>query len=34
VETWQVWYQHGKEIGRTLLCNSNYKAYQETIEWN
>lgn len=34
VETWQVWYQGGKEIRRELLCTSNYKAYQETIEYN
>ncbi|MBQ8159696.1 MAG: VanW family protein [Clostridia bacterium] len=34
VETWQVWYQGGKEISRNLLCKSTYRAYQETIEYN
>ena len=34
VETWQVWYQNGQEVGRTLLCTSNYRMYQQTIEWN
>ena len=34
VDTWQVWYQAGKEIKREKLCTSTYKAYQETIEYN
>lgn len=34
VETYQVWYQNGKEIDRNLLCTSTYKAYQETVEYN
>ncbi len=33
-ETYQVWYQNGKEIKRELLCTSTYKAYQKTVEWN
>ena len=33
-ETYQVWYQNGKEIKRELLCTSTYKAYQETVEYN
>ena len=34
VETWQIWYQNGQEVDRKLLCTSNYKMYQQTIEWN
>ena len=34
VETWQIWYKDGQEFKRSLLCNSTYKAYQETVEWN
>lgn len=34
VETYQVWYQNGQEYKRELLCTSNYKAYQETVEYN
>lgn len=34
VETWQVWYQNGREYDRKLLCKSNYRMYQETIEYN
>ena len=34
VQTWQVWYQNGQEVDRKLLCTSNYRMYQETIEWN
>ncbi len=34
VETYQVWYQSGKEVRRELLCTSTYKAYQETVEYN
>ena len=34
VETWQVWYQNGQEVNRKLLCTSNYRMYQETIEYN
>ncbi len=33
-ETYQVWYQDGKEIKRELLCTSTYKAYQQVIEYN
>ena len=34
VDTYQVWYQNGKEFKRELLCTSKYKAYQETVEYN
>ena len=34
VDTWKVWFQAGKEIRREKLFTSNYKAYQETIEYN
>ena len=34
VETYQIWYQNGKEVDRKLLCTSTYKAYQETVEYN
>ena len=34
VSTYKVWYQNGKEIRRELLCESRYKAYQETVEYN
>ncbi len=34
VDTYQVWYQNGKEIQRKKLCTSTYKAYQETVEYN
>jgi len=34
VETYKIWYQNGQEIKRELLCNSTYKAYQRTIEYN
>ena len=34
VETWQIWYQNGQEVDRKLLCTSNYRMYQETIEYN
>lgn len=34
VETWQVWYQNGREFDRKLLCTSNYRMYQKTVEWN
>lgn len=34
VETYKVWYQNGKEVRREKLCNSTYKAYQETVEYN
>ena len=34
VETYKIWYQNGQEISRELLCTSNYKAYQRTIEYN
>lgn len=34
VETWQVWYKNGEEFDRKLLCTSNYRMYQETVEWN
>ena len=34
VETWQIWYQNGQEVNRKLLCTSNYRMYQETIEYN
>ena len=34
VETWQIWYQNGQEVSRNLLCKSNYRMYQQTIEWN
>lgn len=34
VETYKVWYQNGQEIKRELLHKSNYKMYQQTIEWN
>lgn len=34
VDTYKVWYQNGQEIKRELLCESRYKAYQETVEYN
>lgn len=34
VETWQIWYHNGQEVNRKLLCTSNYRMYQETIEYN
>ncbi|MBQ8536242.1 MAG: VanW family protein [Clostridia bacterium] len=34
VETYKIWYQNGQEVSRELLCTSNYKAYQRTIEYN
>lgn len=34
VDTYKVWYQNGTETGRELLCESKYKAYQETVEYN
>ena len=34
VDTYQVWYQNGQEVKRTLLHTSTYKAYQRTIEYN
>ena len=34
VETWQIWYQNGQEVDRKLLCTSNYRMYQETVEYN
>ncbi len=33
-QTYQVWYQHGQEVKRELLCTSVYKAYQQTVEYN
>ena len=34
VETYKVWYRNGKEIGRERLHKSEYKMYQQTIEYN
>ena len=34
VETYQVWYQDGQETERKLLHTSNYRTYQEVIEYN
>ncbi len=34
VDTWKVFFQNGKEIKREKLFTSNYKAYQETVEYN
>ena len=34
VETWQIWYQNGREVDRKLLCTSNYRMYQQTVEYN
>ena len=34
VETYKVWYQNGKEVGRERLHTSQYKMYQQTIQYN
>ena len=34
VDTYKIWYQNGKEIKREKLCESTYRTYQETIEYN
>lgn len=34
VRTYQCWYQGKTLIDRKLLCESTYKAYQETVEYN
>ena len=34
VETYKVWYKNGQEIKREKLHTSNYKMYQQTIEYN
>lgn len=34
VETYKVWYKNGKEVGREKLHTSQYKMYQQTIEYN
>ena len=34
VETYKVWYQNGKEVGRKRLHTSQYKMYQQTIQYN
>lgn len=34
VETEKVWYKDGQETGRELLHTSNYRAYQQVIEYN
>lgn len=34
VETYKVWYKDGVETRRELLHKSNYKAYQQVIEYN
>lgn len=34
VETYKVWYLNGQETHRELFHTSNYKAYQQVIEYN
>ena len=34
VETYQVFRQNGREIGRQLLCVSRYPMIQQVIEYN
>ena len=34
VVTYKVWYKNGQEIKREKLHTSNYKMYQQTIEYN
>ena len=34
VDTYKIWYQNGVETKRELLCTSNYRMYQNTIEYN
>lgn len=34
VDTYQVWYQDGKETKREKMHTSTYKAYQRTVEYN
>ncbi|MBQ8201596.1 MAG: VanW family protein [Clostridia bacterium] len=34
VETYKVWYRNGQEFKREKLHTSNYKMYQQVIEWN
>ena len=34
VETEKVWYKDGQETRRELLHTSNYRAYQQVIEYN
>ena len=34
VETEKVWYKDGQETSRELLHTSNYRSYQQVIEYN
>lgn len=34
VETYKIWYRNGEEIRRELMHTSNYKMYQETVEYH
>jgi vancomycin resistance protein YoaR len=34
VNTYKIWYQDGREIHRELFCQSTYKMYQRTVEYN
>ncbi len=34
VETEKVWYKDGAEVKREMLHTSNYKAYQQVVEYN
>ena len=34
VDTYKVWYKNGVEINREKMFTSNYKMYQETVEYH
>ena len=34
VETYKVFKRNGREVGRNLLCTSDYPMIQELIEYN